>query len=429
MEETRTPANPAAPDAGSAPAAVAAPPAPPAAAPRPLWPWLVQNVLLPASDLRIAVACFAAGIFLVFAGTLAQVDMGIWTAVARYFRSLWVFIPLQIFFPRSMDVSGGFFFPGGWLIGAVFLVNLVCAHIVTFKLNWSRAGILLIHAGIVVMLLGEIVTGLFAVEGNMTIDEGSSSNYVEHVRSPELAVIDPSSPTEDAVTAVSRSMLRTGAVITHEALPFDIEVTRFMSNSQILGPAQAGSRPNPATAGDGLQRIAVERPEVSGADPEQTIDVASAYLTLKRKNGGETLGTWLASLWLDPQHVTLDGKVYRIALRHQRSYKPFSLELIDFKHERYIGTDIPKDFSSRVRLRDPARNVDREVLIYMNNPLRYAGETFYQASFKRDESGTILQVVRNPGWLLPYLSCIMVAAGMTWHFGVRLLGFLRRRAA
>jgi len=44
----------------------------------------------------------------------------------------------------------------------------------------------------------------------------------------------------------------------------------------------------------------------------------------------------------------------------------------------------PKNFSSRVRVLRPEAGEDREVLIYMNNPLRYAGETFYQASFAPD---------------------------------------------
>ena len=48
----------------------------------------------------------------------------------------------------------------------------------------------------------------------------------------------------------------------------------------------------------------------------------------------------------------------------------------------------------------------------MNHPLLYAGETFYQQSFLPGDTGTILQVVRNPGWLLPYISCVMVALGM-----------------
>ena len=42
---------------------------------------------------------------------------------------------------------------------------------------------------------------------------------------------------------------------------------------------------------------------------------------------------------------------------------------------------------------------------------------------------TILQVVRNPGWLLPYFSCGLVTLGMMIHFGINLVGFLRRKLA
>ncbi len=55
------------------------------------------------------------------------------------------------------------------------------------------------------------------------------------------------------------------------------------------------------------------------------------------------------------------------------STKAFALTLLDFTHDRYAGTDIPKNFSSRVRLVDPERGENREVLISMNDPLRYRG--------------------------------------------------------
>ncbi len=73
--------------------------------------------------------------------------------------------------------------------------------------------------------------------------------------------------------------------------------------------------------------------------------------------------------------------------------------------------------------------MDREVKIWMNNPLRYAGETFYQSSFEPGKKLTILQVVRNDGWMLPYLSCMIVGAGLSLHFGMHLIGFLRKGAA
>ena len=60
-----------------------------------------------------------------------------------------------------------------------------------------------------------------------------------------------------------------------------------------------------------------------------------------------------------------------------------------------------------------------------NQPLRYAGKAFYQASFGKNDTLSILQVVENPGWLLPYASCLLVAGGLLLHFA---LG-LRRSAA
>jgi hypothetical protein len=114
-----------------------------------------------------------------------------------------------------------------------------------------------------------------------------------------------------------------------------------------------------------------------------------------------------------------------MALRYRRIYKPYSVQLIDFQHDRYMGTDTPRNFSSLVRLIDPAHNEDREALIYMNHPLRYRGETFYQASYKSGDTGTVLQVVRNPAWIIPYVACGLGALGMLMHFGIGLVRFLR----
>jgi cytochrome c biogenesis protein ResB len=66
------------------------------------------------------------------------------------------------------------------------------------------------------------------------------------------------------------------------------------------------------------------------------------------------------------------------ALRPERIYFPFSMELLKATHTVYEGTDIPKDFRSRVQLQNPQTGENREVEISMNHPLRYAGLTFYQ---------------------------------------------------
>src|SRR5262249_4862067 len=141
-------------------------------------------------------------------------------------------------------------------------------------------------------------------------------------------------------------------------------------------------------------------------------------------------GTWLVSEMIRPQTLEVDHHPYELEMRPRRFYKPFSIELLKFQHDTYLGTDVPKNFSSRIALLHPETHENREVLIYMNNPLRYAGETFYQASYDPDDHGTVLQVVRNPGWLTPYFACLLVGGGLIVQFLSHLVGFATKwRAA
>jgi hypothetical protein len=408
--------------------------------------WLYKG-LHGLASLRLTVALFALAIFLVFAGTLAQVDSNVWTVVAKYFRSFYVWIPLQIFFPRPptmRSVGGGFPFPGGWLLGSLLLANLLAAHAVRFKLSWKRSGIVLLHLGLIVIMVGELVTGLKAVEGSMLIFQGQSSNFVMHPRETELAVCLAGKSDKAEFVVIPMPLLRNGTTVSTPDLPFEVEVVRYMVNCKVCVHPEAkrefvslqyGDLPdtpagtdNPATAGLGSKYyVAVNQPETSGVEQSKE-DQAGAYVRFKKN--GQDLGTYMLSVLLqeEPQYVTVDGKKYDVRLRLKRSYKPYTMHLIEFRHDKYVGTDKAKNFSSRVRLTDPSTNEDRETVISMNSPLRYGGETFYQQSFVGNRA-TILQVVHNPGWLMPYISCVMVALGMIIHFGINLNKFLERRAA
>ena len=140
-------------------------------------------------------------------------------------------------------------------------------------------------------------------------------------------------------------------------------------------------------------------------------------------------GAMLGGVMDKPQQFTVAGRTFRLAMRPRRYYKPYSIGLANFSHDRYKGTDIPKNFSSLVKLRNPSTGPvqeEREVLIYMNKPLRYGGETYYQGSFEPGDTVSILQVVRNPVWLTPYLSCAIVALGLIIQFLIHLVGFARK---
>jgi hypothetical protein len=317
------------------------------------------------------------------------------------------------------------------------LVNLVAAHMVRFKLSWKRAGILGLHSGLILLMLGELITGLFAAEGTMLIPVGGSTNYVENLDRVELAFVWPDGEKnkdgaeQDNVVVVPGSILRKGGVIHDDRLPADVEVLRYLPNStepREVSPAAD----NLATRGFGVRMSVQEQPLGRGVDAEQKRDMPSAFVTLRDKSSGASLGTFLVSVWLSPPYVLqpqeaeIDGQAYQLALRQQRTYRPYTFHLEELKHDTYRGTSVAKNYSSLVQLTDPQAKEDREVLIYMNHPLFYRGETFYQSQVLQGGSYTGLAVVSNPGWLLPYIACTLVALGMIVHFGFHLLGFLQK---
>jgi ABC-type transport system involved in cytochrome c biogenesis permease subunit len=525
-----------------------------------------SHALSALASLRLTVVLFALAIFLVFAGTLAQVDHGIWVVVNHAYFRVWFarvdFLAferlVQMFYPIEPRLSGGFFFPGGKLIGGLLLINLLSAHAVRFKVaadgsrlwggltivalgvlvtalvirsgmndtleselspafsngmwqslratlaglalvggwllvlsssrrraEWywllgfdvllgaaaiwlfvrpdirlddsglrilwqlvkglaaggilltgcvmafrQRAGIVLLHGGVALMMCSELWTGLTANEAQMRISEGETTNFTSDIRTTELAVIDHSKPDHDRLTVVPASLLidNVGAVerIEHPDLPITIQTLRWLPNADLRVAALGDA--NSATARDGLRYVAEEVPTASGVRTDQTVDHPAAYVELFSKATGKSLGTFLVAAALPAQPIGASVPTCDIALRFKRDYLPYTLTLKDFRFDRYVGTNTPKNYSSLVQLRDPGQNVDREVLIWMNNPLRYAGATFYQADFDQTtEQTTVLQVVTNPGWMAPYVACMLVATGMLAHFGMLLVRFLRRR--
>jgi len=371
------------------------------------------------TSLRLTVACLGFALVLVFVGTLAQVDEGLYQAQARYFKS-WL-----IWSPNIAGHKLPLVLPGGYLLGAVLLVNLLAAHAKRFKFEKRKIGILMVHAGLILLLLGQLFTDVLSTESAMRLAEGETRNYSEDFHANELAVVDESDPQEDQVVAVPERLVAQKGEIRHEKLPFSLRVKNYWANTDLLKKPADGSVPAGASQGLGTDVHLLPRPTVTSMDER---NLPSAIVEVVTPAGG-SLGSWLVSSQLHGERFTHENKTYQLALRFQRYYKPYSLTLLNFTHEIYKGTDIPKNFASRVQLRRPDTHEDREVLIYMNNPLRYDGMTFYQASFEKGDKVTILQVVKNPGWLTPYFACLLVGLGLVIQFLTHLIGFAKRRNA
>jgi len=367
-------------------------------------------------SLKLTVALIALSIVLILAATLDQVHIGVWAVQEKYFNTFAVFWPVGDF---SLAI-----FPGGYAIGGLLLINLVAAHVYRFKPSARKSGIYLVHSGLILLLVGQLLTGIMQNEYQMRLDAGQTKNFSESYRNVELAITDTTDPRFDDVVAIPERALARKATVQHPKLPFRVAIKSYLPNSILqMRMAAPNAEPSPATSGVGPQLIATAQPLTYKADER---NIPSAFVELTGPDG--PVGTWLVSPLLDePQRFDFAGRSWKIALRFARHYQPFSLTLLKFSHDKYAGTEIPKNFSSRLRLHSPDGRDDREVLIYMNNPLRYAGLTFYQAGFENNDRTTVLQVVRNPGWLTPYIACSIMALGLAIQFGLHLVGFIGKR--
>jgi cytochrome c-type biogenesis protein CcsB len=527
--------------------------------PRPatVWP-TIQRILRPLASLKLTVTLFAMGIFVILAGSVAQVDHDISFVLRHYFRT-WglAWIEWKIFVPRDWNVTGGFYFPGGGMLLVALVINLLAAHTVRFTvqargrrlavgigaiaaaigltwlviasgnlsegiqdvpliswgtlwvvfeaalagiaaagvfcvaaLPWSqpvlrvvvgclsaalgavtiwltltgtrpdpaairilwqlvegtiaglalfgacwlvfkkRAGIVVIHAGIGLMMFNELFVYLTAVESQLRLREGEARNYTDDIRSIELAVTDRSPAKEDDTIVIPKSLLQEGQLIHDDRLPFDIQVVQFFENSE-LSDFAPGDKPA-ATGGQGLDTIPMVVRAATATDMDQRVDTSAAVVKLLKKGTTDSLGTYLVSGALDrPDKVDVGGKTYQIALRFKRVYKPYAVRLDETRKDDYMGTNRARNYSSDIHVVDRELNEDFTRHIKMNEPLRFAGDTFYQSQFQQfgDVKYSTLSVVSNRGWMIPYVACMIVVVGLLGHFLGILFRFVRRTMA
>jgi hypothetical protein len=416
---------------------------------------LLKRLIKIFTSLRLTVILLAFAIILVFVGTLAQVDEGLYQAQARYFRQ-WIVLGMDLFGHKIPII-----FPGGYLIGTMLLVNLVCAHIYRFQFSVRKIGIMLAHAGVILLLVGQLITDMFAHESQISFAEGQTKSVAESPRNYELTFTSDAGPNEEQIVAIPGKLLARGGDIQNQSLPFTIRVKNYWKNSeaQFRAPMMQNAPPL-ATNGVALNFDFHPAPDVKTMDDR---NVPTAEIELTGSNG--SLGDWVVSDWMSdgemvgalqqsyaqqlgaqmtqkiiadltqPQFIFAGGKQYTFALQPQLVHFPFSLKLLKATHTVYEGTDIPKDFRSLVQLQNPKTGENRQVEISMNHPLRYDGLTFYQYQMTAGEAvqragvtpSSVLQVVRNPSWLTPYIGCAMVAAGLVTQFMFHLVGFVSKR--
>src|SRR5690348_12398005 len=248
-------------------------------------------------SLKLTVVLIALSIVLILAATLDQVNIGVWAVQEKYFHAFAVFLPVG---KISLAV-----FPGGYSIGGFLLINLIGAHLYRFKLTARKSGIHLVHSGLILLLVGELLSGIFQDEYQMRLDEGQTKNFSESYRNVELAIIETTNPKFDDVIAVPERMLARKETVQNPRLPFRVMIKSYLPNSMLqMRVSAANAKPSPATSGIGAQIIATAQPLTYKQDER---NLPSAFIELTGPDG--PIGTWLVSTQLtEPQRFDYGGR-------------------------------------------------------------------------------------------------------------------------
>jgi ABC-type transport system involved in cytochrome c biogenesis permease subunit len=366
-------------------------------------------------------------ILLVFLGTLEQVHWGVWHIQKAYFGSWICFYPLDDTAIVQLPL------PGGFLLGALLIVNLTLAHVRRFKAELKHLGMIMIHGGLLLLLAGGFVTAIYQEESAMIIPEGESRNYSEAFREFELTITEKTVAGTDKVTAIPDALLQTGASFPlGDKLPM-VKIDTYHRNATLRALSQLPKgTPVKVTHGIGSTTPLAYQEQKESFD-DNNPNAPLGFVTLNDAQGAK-LGTWVVSAALTEslgaQPFTHAGKNFELSLRRARVYHAFTVKLNQFTHEKYPGTNTPRRFASDVTVEDGGVTL-RNFVISMNQPLRHGGATLFQSSFGNSREGkdiTVLQVVRNPGAWIPYASVLIMSLGLLWHFGSSLFRFLAARA-
>ncbi len=344
---------------------------------------------------------------LIVLGTLAQKNMGLFAVQEKYFSSwiLWIW-----FFPM----------PGARPTMILMLINLSFFFFNKGLWKMNKMGIIILHLGGILLLVGGGLTAMFSSEGNMIIEEGSISNYVEDYHFMELAIINISDNDSDYYTIFDHSSLKQDNILKHENFGFEIEVINYIKNCEPI------RRNN--VAGIQFQGM-MKNFMLNELPPLKEENMNRPGLIFNLVNTG-TNADGIYGLFLGqtiPQKLKINDKDYVIVFRKKRDYLPFSIELVDFKKVMHPGTGIAKSYSSNVNVIE--NGMSKHILIKMNNPLRHKGYTFYQSSFIESSDGetSVLAAVKNYGRLFPYISSIIMCFGLLIHLVAKLPKLFKRR--
>lgn len=344
-------------------------------------------------------------IILLIVVTIEQKNLGLYLAHKKYFSYffIWIyFIPL----------------PSGYTTLSILFINL-SFKVFLDKWSFNKLGTIIIHIGCLILLLGGFITFIFSYEGSMTIDEGHSSNYISDYSKNELVVINLSDKKYNTTTAFAEKLLKKGNILESSSIPFSLQIKKYYKNCYFSLKKRI---PNQIKENKSMLDIFEIGKEELDKDDELN-NACIFFKILDKKDKYSEYDYAISKIISIKKIFNIDNKKYLITLKKAKTYLPFSINLISFQKEVYPATNTAKSYESKIIVKD--KGFEWPSVIKMNHPLRYHGYTFYQSSFINSENKatTVLAVVKNIGYVFPYISGIIISFGLLIHIIQRMRKF------
>lgn len=358
---------------------------------------------------------------LTWLATLEQRDSGLYATLNKYFDWKSPFI-----IPEINGKNVWIPLPGGFWVCALLTVNLALGGLLRIRKGWKQLPNIISHSGIIILLLGGGVTHFFSERGNLAVGEGETSNvaedYFEFV--VEATEIIDNKPGEIHVIRGNQieDLDKSSRLFKLPNLPFDLEIGGYLENAQPVAVTERAPE-NGELVSDGYFLM--------GKDPEKNAEgnTAACYVRVVERNGTKSDPVILAGASFHPYTLRHGDRIFTLDMRKRLWPMPFDLTLNKFTAEFYPGTTRPKKFVSQVTRTENGQNAD--ATIQMNEPLRYEGLTFFQASYGPPGAGpgqklySVFEVVKNPADKWPEYSLWVVVVGLILQFGLKLVLFIR----
>jgi hypothetical protein len=358
---------------------------------------------------------------LTWLATLEQIDNGLYPTLNKYFSWQSPFL-----LPEINGKMIPFPLPGGYWVGALLLLNLTLGGVIRIRKGWRHVGNLISHLGIILMLVGAGVAHHFSERGNMAVGEGESSNaaedYFEYV--VEAAEIKDGNPASiHVIRGEHLDDLTEGAsrVFRFPNLPFDLEIAGYLANAV---PVALTERAPALGERDADGYYLMEKPPEKNAEA----NTAACYARIIHRDGNKSAPFILAGASFQPFSIRHDDRIFTVDMRKRLWPMSFTVKLDQFTAAFHPGTMKPSRFVSKItRIENGG---EAKVTIQMNEPMRYEGLTFFQASYgppgamPGQRMYSVFEVVKNPADKWPEYSLYVVTFGMLVTFLIKFGSFL-----